>query len=57
MIDALALGIHLRPLYELMANYKEVMKVFHAGRQVHRTVWHAREVDLRILIFDMQVAA
>ena len=55
VVDALAPGIDLSPLYKLMADEK-VMKVFHAARQDIEIVWHEAEF-IPYPIFDTQVAA
>ncbi len=54
-VDALAEGIDLAPLFELMANTK-VLKVFHAARQDLEIFLHLSG-DLPTPIFDTQVAA
>jgi ribonuclease D len=55
VIDALAEGIDLAPLFDLMANEK-VIKVFHAARQDIEICWHAAEIIPAPLV-DTQVAA
>jgi ribonuclease D len=55
VIDALAEGIDLKPLFDLMANEK-VLKVFHAARQDIEIVWHRAGI-VPHPIFDTQVAA
>ena len=55
VIDALADGIDLDAVFELMANEK-VLKVFHAARQDIEIVWHMAE-RIPHPIFDTQVAA
>ncbi|HWM46916.1 MAG TPA: ribonuclease D [Xanthobacteraceae bacterium] len=55
VIDALADGLDLSPLFELMAN-ENVLKVFHAARQDIEIVWHMAELIPRP-VFDTQVAA
>jgi ribonuclease D len=55
VIDALAPGIDLQPLFQLMAN-EAVLKVFHASRQDIEIVWH-RAGLIPHPIFDSQVAA
>jgi ribonuclease D len=55
VVDALAPGIDLQPLYDLMAN-EAVLKVFHAARQDIEIVWH-RAGLIPHPIFDTQVAA
>src|SRR5258708_29271044 len=55
VVDALAPGIDLKPLFELMAN-EAVLKIFHAGRQDIEIVWH-RAGLVPHPIFDTQVAA
>ncbi|MDH5412225.1 MAG: ribonuclease D, partial [Alphaproteobacteria bacterium] len=54
-IDALAPGIDLTPLYELMADEK-VLKVFHAGRQDLEIFYHAMG-KVPHPVFDTQLAA
>jgi len=55
IVDALAKGIDLTPLFELMTN-ESVTKVFHAARQDIEIVWNlARKIPHPI--FDTQVAA
>jgi len=54
-IDALADGLDLTPFFDLMAN-KDVVKVFHAGRQDIEIVWHLAKIIPQPL-FDTQVAA
>lgn len=55
VVDALAKGIDLAPLFELMTN-ESVIKVFHAARQDIEIVWNlARKIPHPI--FDTQVAA
>ncbi|KJC59758.1 ribonuclease D [Bradyrhizobium sp. LTSPM299] len=55
VVDALAPGIDLKPLFELMSN-EAVLKVFHAARQDIEIVWHLSGTIPRP-IFDTQVAA
>jgi ribonuclease D len=55
VIDALADGIDLAPLYELMAN-PNILKVFHAARQDLEIFYNAMK-RLPTPIFDTQVAA
>jgi ribonuclease D len=55
VIDALASGIDLTPLFALMTD-ENVLKVFHAARQDIEIVWHRAQV-LPHPIFDTQVAA
>jgi ribonuclease D len=55
VIDALAEGIDLKPLFALMAEEK-VLKVFHAARQDIEIVWHLAGIVPQP-IFDTQVAA
>ena len=55
MIDPLADGIDLAPLYALMAD-ENVVKVFHAARQDVEIFWHQGGVMSQPL-FDTQVAA
>jgi ribonuclease D len=55
VIDALAEGIDLQPLYDLMAD-ESVLKVFHAARQDIEIVWH-RAGLIPHPVFDTQVAA
>src|SRR5271168_357215 len=55
VVDALAPGIDLGPLFSLMAN-ERVMKVFHAARQDIEIVWHLARL-IPHPVFDTQVAA
>jgi ribonuclease D len=55
VVDALAEGIDLTPLYDLMADEK-VIKVFHAARQDIEICWHAAQIIPTPLV-DTQVAA
>ena len=55
LIDPLAEGLDLAPLYALMAN-ESVVKVFHAARQDVEIFWHQGKVMPKPL-FDTQVAA
>src|SRR6478609_2236583 len=55
VIDALAPGIDLQPLFDLMLD-QHVLKVFHAARQDIEIVWH-RAQAIPYPIFDTQVAA
>jgi ribonuclease D len=55
VIDALAPGIDLAPLFALMTDEK-VVKVFHAARQDIEIVWNMAE-KIPHPIFDTQVAA
>src|SRR5215216_6788788 len=55
VVDALADGIDLKPLFELMAD-ERIVKVFHAARQDIEIVWH-RAGLIPHPIFDTQVAA
>jgi len=55
VVDALAEGIDLAPLFKLMANEK-VLKVFHAARQDIEIVWHRAKI-IPHPVFDTQVAA
>lgn len=54
-IDALAAGIDLGPLYELLAD-ETVLKVFHAGRQDLEIFYH-RTGRVPHPVFDTQLAA
>lgn len=54
-IDALAEGIDLAPVFELMEN-RELLKVFHAGRQDLEIFYHLTG-KLPQPIFDTQIAA
>jgi len=54
-IDTLAPDLDLQPLYDLMAN-RELLKVFHAGRQDVEIFFHATGAIPEPL-FDTQVAA
>ncbi len=55
VVDALAEGIDLAPLFALMAN-EQVIKVFHAARQDIEICWHEAEIIPTPLV-DTQVAA
>ncbi len=55
IVDPLAKGIDLAPLYELMAD-KSTVKVFHAGRQ-DIEIFHVQAGIVPEPIFDTQVAA
>jgi ribonuclease D len=55
VIDTLAQGLDLAPLFQLMAD-ENVLKVFHAARQDIEIVWHMAG-RLPHPIFDTQVAA
>ena len=55
MIDPLAKGIDLAPLYALMGD-QSVVKVFHAARQDVEIFWHQGGV-MPAPLFDTQVAA
>jgi ribonuclease D len=55
VVDALAPGLDLAPLFTLMAN-ESIVKVFHAARQDIEIVWH-RAGLIPHPIFDTQVAA
>ena len=55
VIDALAPGIDLGPLFDLLTNEK-VVKVFHAARQDIEIVWNMAK-KIPHPIFDSQVAA
>jgi len=55
IIDPLAKGIDLQPLFNLMAN-ENVLKVFHAGRQ-DLEIFHHLSKEVPKPIFDTQVAA
>jgi ribonuclease D len=54
-VDALAPGLDLTPLFDLMADEK-VLKVFHAGRQDIEIIWHLAKM-IPHPVFDTQVAA
>jgi ribonuclease D len=54
-VDALAPGLDLQPLFDLMADEK-VLKVFHAGRQDIEIIWHLAKM-IPHPVFDTQVAA
>lgn len=54
-VDALAEGIDLSPIYELMANPR-VVKVFHAARQDVEIFWNLAKL-VPSPLFDTQVAA
>ncbi|MEM1161351.1 MAG: ribonuclease D [Pseudomonadota bacterium] len=55
LIDPLADGIDLQPLFDLMAN-DDVIKVFHAARQDVEIFWHMGKV-IPTPLFDTQVGA
>jgi ribonuclease D len=55
VVDALAEGIDLTPLFDLLTN-ESVMKVFHAARQDIEIVWNLAK-KIPHPIFDTQVAA
>jgi len=55
VIDALAQGLDLEPLFELMRN-EAVVKVFHAARQDIEIIWHLGGF-VPHPVFDTQVAA
>jgi ribonuclease D len=55
VVDALADGIDLAPVFGLMAN-EAVLKVFHAARQDIEIVWH-RAGFIPHPVFDTQIAA
>ncbi|MFG1417991.1 ribonuclease D [Xanthobacter sp. V0B-10] len=55
VVDALAEGLDLAPVYQLMAD-TQVMKVFHAGRQDIEIIWHQARL-IPHPVFDTQVAA
>ena len=55
VIDTLAPGLDLQPLFDLMAN-ERVLKVFHAARQDIEIVWHMANL-IPHPVFDTQVAA
>src|SRR3954464_6378422 len=55
VVDALADGIDLKPLFHLMAD-ESVIKVFHAARQDIEICWHAAGLIPAPLV-DTQVAA
>ncbi len=55
VVDALAEGIDLKPLFDLMAD-ERIVKVFHAARQDIEIVWHRANL-IPHPIFDTQVAA
>jgi ribonuclease D len=55
VVDALAVGIDLKPFFELMADEK-VLKVFHAARQDIEIIVHLAKI-VPHPIFDTQVAA
>jgi ribonuclease D len=55
VVDALAEGIDLKPLFHLMAD-ENVIKVFHAARQDIEICWHAAGLIPAPLV-DTQVAA
>ena len=47
VIDTLAPGLDLKPLFELMAN-ERVLKVFHAARQDIEIVWNMAKIIPRM---------
>jgi ribonuclease D len=55
VLDTLAEGLDLAPLFELMGN-ERVLKVFHAARQDIEIFWHMANL-IPHPIFDSQVAA
>src|SRR5438128_2602872 len=55
IVDAVAEGLDLTPLFELLRNDK-VLKVFHAARQDIEIVWHLAGF-IPHPVFDTQVAA
>ena len=55
VVDALAEGIDLAPLFELLAN-PQVTKVFHAARQDIEIMWNLAKL-IPSPLFDTQVAA
>jgi ribonuclease D len=55
IVDALARGLDLAPLFQLMAN-DQVTKVFHAARQDIEIVWNLAKL-IPAPMFDTQVAA
>lgn len=55
LVDPLAEGIELAPLFELMAD-KDVVKVFHAARQDVEIFWNMGQV-IPEPMFDTQIAA
>ena len=55
VVDALAEGIDLAPLFELLAN-PQVTKVFHAARQDIEIMWNLAKL-IPAPLFDTQVAA
>jgi ribonuclease D len=55
VVDALAPGIELNPLFDLLADGR-VVKVFHAARQDIEICWHEAQL-IPAPLFDTQVAA
>ncbi|MDQ4061477.1 MAG: ribonuclease D [Pseudomonadota bacterium] len=55
VIDALAPGLDLTPVFRLMAD-ERVLKVFHAARQDIEIVWHGARL-IPHPVFDTQIAA
>lgn len=55
IVDVLAAGLDLDPLYELMAN-RAILKVFHAARQ-DLEIFYYRMGEVPAPVFDTQVAA
>ena len=56
LVDPLAKGLSLDPLYKLMAD-ESVVKVFHAARQDIEIFWVSRASVIPKPLFDTQVAA
>ena len=54
-VDALATGLDMQPLFDLMAN-SNVVKVFHAARQDVEIFWNLAKL-VPMPLFDTQVAA
>lgn len=56
IIDPLAQGISLEPLWEILRNPK-ILKVFHAGKQDLEIFYHLMNKTLPSSVFDTQIAA
>ncbi len=55
VVDALAPGLELEPLFDLLVD-ERVLKVFHAARQDVEICWHEAQI-IPAPLFDTQVAA
>ena len=56
IIDPLAPGIQLEPLWEILRN-SSILKVFHAGKQDLEIFYHLMDKTLPTPVFDTQIAA